>query len=261
MPDFEALSADAQLLFDTVRRAGELGRSLARKRVEKWSKPDGSEVTEADLAINALIAERLRPARPTYGWLSEETPDDQARLSQDMIWIIDPIDGTRAFIQQKDEWCVAAALIERGRPVAAAVYRPMVEEFYTAIAGQGALLDSVPLSIPDSDKLHGAKISGNRKALAGLASSGIEGDISGGLPLQLRLAYVAAGRIDGAVSIGNRNDWDLAAGDLLVNEAGGHVTDTEGARYIYNRPDSWQQGLVAAGAKRHAALINALRNS
>lgn len=261
MPDSEALSADAQLLFDTVRRAGELGKSLSRKRVEKWSKPDGSEVTEADLAINTLIEERLRQARPSYGWLSEETPDDHARLSHDRIWIIDPIDGTRAFIQRKDEWCVAAALIERGRPVAAAVYRPMVEEFYMAIAGRGTFLDSAPLRIPDSDELRGAKISGNRKALSGLASSGIEPDISGGLPLQLRLAYVAAGRIDGAVSIGNRNDWDLAAGDLLVIEAGGHVTNAEGKPYIYNRPDSWQQGLIAAGAKRHAAIINALRTS
>ena len=261
MQDSEALQDDARLLFDAVRQAGELGRSLARKSVQKWSKPDGSEVTEADLAINALIEERLRPARPTYGWLSEETPDDHARLSQDRIWIIDPIDGTRAFIQRKDEWCVAAALIERGRPVAAAVYRPMVEEFYTAIAGQGAFLDSSPLSIPDSDDLRGARISGNRKALSGLAPAGIDPDISGGPPLQLRLAYVAAGRIDGAVSIGNRNDWDLAAGDLLVHEAGGHVTDVEGGRYIYNRPDSWQQGLIAAGAKRHAAIINALRTT
>ncbi len=261
MPDSETLVADAQLLFDTVRSAGDLGKSLSRKSVQKWSKPDGSEVTEADLAINALIEEQLRPARPSYGWLSEETPDDHARLSSDRIWIIDPIDGTRAFIQGRDEWCVAVALIERGRPVAAAVYRPMVGEFYTAIAGRGAFLDSAPLSIPDSADLHGAKISGNRKALSGLAASGIEADVTGGLPLQLRLAYVAAGRIDGAVSIGNRNDWDLAAGDLLVIEAGGHVTNVEGARYIYNRPDSWQQGLVAAGAKRHAAIINALRIS
>jgi myo-inositol-1(or 4)-monophosphatase len=261
LQDFEALQDDARLLFDAVRQAGELGKSLARRQVQKWSKPDGSEVTEADLAVNTLLEERLRPARPSYGWLSEETPDDHVRLSHDRIWIIDPIDGTRAFIQRKDEWCVAAALIERGRPVAAAVYRPMVEEFYTAIAGQGAFLDSAPLSIPDSNDLRGARISGNRKALSGLASSGIEPDISGGLPLQLRLAYVAAGRIDGAVSVGNRNDWDLAAGDLLVIEAGGHVTNVEGGQYIYNRPDSWQQGLVAAGAKRHAAIINALRTS
>ena len=256
----DTLRDDARLLFDTVRKAGELGKSLSRATVKKWSKPDGSEVTEADLRINALIEDTLRPARPSYGWLSEETPDELARMSHERIWVIDPIDGTRAFIQHKDEWCVAAALIERGRPVAAAVYRPMVEEFYSAIAGEGAYLDGVALAIPDSDTLEGNRIAGNRKALNGLYPLGIEGDFSGALPLQLRLAYVAAGRIDGAVSIGNRNDWDLAAGELLVIEAGGQVSDTQGGHYIYNRPQPWQHGLVAAGAKRHAAIIKALRN-
>ena len=260
MPASDTLEADAKLLFDTVRKAGELGKSLSRANVKKWSKPDGSEVTEADLRINALIAETLRPARPSYGWLSEETPDDAARLARERIWVIDPIDGTRAISQHKDEWCVAAALIERGRPVAAAVYRPMVEEFYSAIAGGGAFLDGVALAIADSDTLAGNRVSGNRKALAALHASGIDGDFSGALPLQLRLAYVAAGRIDGAVSIGSRNDWDLAAGELLVIEAGGWVSDTAGAPYIYNRPQPWQHGLVAAGAKRHAAIVEALRN-
>jgi myo-inositol-1(or 4)-monophosphatase len=257
----DALREDARLLFDTVRKAGELGKSLSRANVKKWSKPDGSEVTDADLRINALIEEMLRPTRPSYGWLSEETPDELARMSHERIWVIDPIDGTRAFIQHKDEWCVAAALIERGRPVVAAVYRPMVEEFYSAIAGEGAYLDGVALAIPDSDRLEGNRIAGNRKALAALDATGIEGDFSGALPLQLRLAYVAAGRIDGAVSLGNRNDWDLAAGELLVIEAGGQVSDTQGRQYIYNRPQPWQHGLVAAGAKRHAAIITALRNT
>ena len=250
---------DAQLLFDTVRRAGELGKSLAGSEIERWNKPDGSQVTAADLAINALIAETLRPARPAYGWLSEETPDDHARLAQKRIWIIDPIDGTRAFIEHRNEWCVAAALIEAGRPVAAAVYRPMEEEFYTAIAGEGAFLNDEAMRASDSTTLHGARLAGNRKALNSLSAAGVSGDQSGALPLQLRLAYVAAGRLDGAVSIGNRNDWDLAAGELLVLEAGGQVSDTQGGRYIYNRPQPWQQGLVAAGAQRHAAIIQHLR--
>ena len=108
---------------------------------------------------------------------------------------------------------------------------------------------------PIPHALEGARIAGNRKALSGLAHLGIAADPSGALPLQLRLAYVAAGRLDGAVSIGKRNDWDLAAGELLVIEAGGAVSGASGEGYIYNRPEPWQQGLVAAGAKRHAALI------
>ena len=161
----DRLAQDAQLLFDTVRQAGELGRSLAGTSVECWNKPDGSQVTVADLAINALIARALRPARPAYGWLSEETPDDELRLSHARIWIIDPIDGTRAFIEHRNEWCVAAALIEHGRPIAAAVFRPMADEFYSAIAGEGASLNGAALRAADSGALQGARLAGNSAAL------------------------------------------------------------------------------------------------
>jgi myo-inositol-1(or 4)-monophosphatase len=255
----DALKDDAALLFGAVREAGELGLSLSKhQNLKRWTKPDGSQVTEGDLAINALLEERLRRARPGDGWLSEETPDEPHRMALERLWIVDPIDGTRAFIEGRREWCVAVALAVRGRPVLAAVYRPRGEEFYAAAAGDGATLNGEPLVIPDSDSLDGARIAGNRKALGSLAHLGIAGDPTGALPLQLRLAHVAAGRIDGAVSVGKRNDWDLAAGELLVIEAGGAVSGSSGEGYIYNRPEPWQQGLVAAGAKRHAALINAL---
>ena len=262
MPVSEALKADALLLHDAVREAGELGRALSKRRdLKRWTKPDGSQVTEGDLAINELFEDRLRKARPGYGWLSEETPDAPARMAQERLWIIDPIDGTRAFIEGRKEWCVAAALAVNGRPVLAAVYRPKLEEFYWASAGGGASLNGSALTIPDTDSLLGARIAGNRKALKQLDHLGITEDVSGALPLQLRLAHVAAGRLDAAVSVGKRNDWDLAAGELLVIEAGGAVSAVSGEGYIYNRPEPWQQGLVAAGAKRHAALINALRST
>jgi myo-inositol-1(or 4)-monophosphatase len=255
-------ASDAGLLFDVVREAGELGLALSRKTdLQHWTKPDGSHVTEGDLAINALFEQRLRAARPGDGWLSEETPDDhRARMAQDRLWIIDPIDGTRAFMEGRKEWCVAAALAVNGRPVLAAVYTPRHDEFFIAARGEGATLNGARLTIPDSASLEGAHIAGNRKALASLAHLGIAADPSGSLPLQLRLAHVAAGRLAGAVSIGNRNDWDLAAGELLVSEAGGIVSGNSGEGYIYNRAQPWQQGLVAAGAKRHAALIDALNS-
>ena len=252
--------SDAELLFATVREAGALGLSLSQKKdLRHWTKPDGSHVTEGDLAINALFEERLRAARPDDGWLSEETADDpQARMARERLWIIDPIDGTRAFLEGRKEWCVAAALAVKGRPVLACVFTPRHDEFFTAAAGEGAILNGARLTMPDPASLEGAHIAGNRKALASLGHLGIAADPSGSLPLQLRLAHVAAGRLDGAVSVGKRNDWDLAAGELLVLEAGGLVSGASGEGYIYNRPQPWQQGLVAAGAKRHAALIDAL---
>jgi myo-inositol-1(or 4)-monophosphatase len=262
LPVSEALAADSRLLADAVREAGALGLSLARKGgLRHWTKPDGSHVTEGDLAINALLEERLKAARPEDGWLSEETPDGPARLTRERLWIVDPIDGTRAFMEGRREWCVAAALAIGGRPVLAAVYRPAEEEFFLAARGGGATLNGERLAMADPAALEGARIAGNRKALGALAHLGISADPSGALPLQLRLAHVAAGRLDGAVSIGKRHDWDLAAGELIVLEAGGAVTTSSGEGYIYNRAGPWQQGLVAAGAKRHAALIDALRTT
>lgn len=254
-------ASDAGLLLDVVREAGELGLTLrARESLRHWTKPDGSHVTEGDLAINELFERRLRAARPHDGWLSEETPDDpQARMARERLWIIDPIDGTRAFLEGRREWCVAAALAVAGRPVLACVFAPALGDLFIAARGEGATLNGSRLSMQDAASLEGARLAGNRKALAGLSHLGVQADPSGSLPLQLRLAHVAAGRLDGAVSIGTRNDWDLAAGELLVLEAGGRVSGSSGEGYIYNRLQPWQQGLVAAGAKRHAALIDALR--
>ena len=260
MPASEAVAADAALLTAIVREAGQLAQEMARKGVRRWTKPDGSDVSEADIRVDALLKERLTAARPHYGWLSEETPDTPDRLAHEQLWIADPVDGTRAFIEGRDDWCVGAALAAGGRPVVAAVYQPATDDMFTAVAGNGAYLNGERLSVSDGADLSGAHIAGNRRALSALADAGVKPSRAGQLPLLLRLAHVAAGRADGAVSLGQRNDWDLAAGELLVLEAGGLVSTTSGEGYVYNRPAPWQQGLVAAGAKRHAALIRQLGN-
>lgn len=254
MPD-----ADAELLFSAVRAAGDLALRMMRQGVKHWRKPDGSPVSEGDIAVDALLKERLAAARPGYGWLSEETPDSTARLSRDTIWVADPIDGTRAFISAKENWGVAVALAHKGRAILGAVYCPPTDEFFSAIAGQGAFLNGERLTLAEDASLAGARIAGSKGALRQLSAYGITPDMSGSLPLQLRLAHVAAGRLDGAVSTGPKNDWDLAAGDLLVREAGGLAGDLSGKPFVYNRPEPWQQGMIAAGAKRFAALTEALK--
>ncbi|HUR43683.1 MAG TPA: 3'(2'),5'-bisphosphate nucleotidase CysQ [Aestuariivirga sp.] len=260
MPDTD-LKQDAELLFEAVREAGALALSMFRKNVRRWAKPDGSPVTEADVQVDALLRSRLQTGRQAYGWLSEETPDNEERLASDKGWIADPIDGTRAFIRGGSNWCVAVALVSSGRPVAAAIYRPIGEEFFSAVAGGGAYLNGEPIQTTDSLELAGAHVAGTRKSLAGLGRHGILADVSGELPLQLRLAFVAAGRIDAALSFGNKNDWDLAAGDLLVHEAKGLAGDLSGHRYVYNQAQPWQHGLIAGGAERYAAITEALRAS
>lgn len=258
MPDSEALSQDASLLFDTVREAGDLALALRRRGVNHWSKSDGSAVSDGDLAVDALLRDRLMTARPAYGWLSEETPDSAARLACSTIFIADPIDGTRNYIRDGAEWCVGVALVHQGHVIASAVYRPAVPEFYAAVQGRGTTLNQQPLRVSEGAALAGSTVSGPRRAVAHLQSLGMAPAPQQDLPLLTRLAFVAAGRFDAAVSLGPKNDWDLAAGDLLVREAGGVVSGTQGEGYIYNRRETWQQGLIACGPARHPALVQAL---
>ena len=253
------LKQDAELLFDAVREAGALALTMFRQNVRRWSKTDGSPVSEADVQVDALLRGKLQEARPDYGWLSEETADNEGRLACDKMWIADPIDGTRAFVNGGSEWCIAVALVSAGRPVAAAIYRPVSEKFYSAIAGEGARLNAETITVTDSGTLENTRVVGTRKSLAPLHNHGVHADISGTLPLQLRLALVASGRFDAAVSFGNKNDWDLAAGDLLIHEARGVAGDLSGRTYVYNNPQPWQHGMIAAGARRHAMIAQVLR--
>lgn len=245
--------ADATLLFEAVREAGLLALKLSKQNVKRWNKPDGSTVTEADLEIDMFLKAALLKQRPSYGWLSEETPDNPDRLTKKQLWIVDPIDGTNSFVNGTDGWCIGAALIENGRPILTALHRPAAGEFFWAAKSAGAYCNDKPLVPRDAATLDGAELLGTGRAAKCLIPHGVNGHNAPQIPLLLRLAYVAAGRADIALSFGNKNDWDLAAGDLLVEEAGAVLTDVDGKQMIYNKPEPWQNGLLAAGAQRHKA--------
>ena len=132
-----ALTRDADLLKDTVREAGELALSLFRKDLKNWTKGASSPVSEADIAVNDLLEQRLRAATPDYGWLSEESEDGPARLAASRVWIVDPIDGTRSFIAGRPDWAISVALVEARRPIMGALYAPVSEELFLAVAGAG----------------------------------------------------------------------------------------------------------------------------
>jgi myo-inositol-1(or 4)-monophosphatase len=254
--------ADAELLENAVREAGALARSLFYQSMKGWTKSDGSPVTEADLAVDKVLKARLHDVRPDYGWLSEETPDTEARLGRRHVWIVDPIDGTRAFAQGGDEWCVAAALLIDGRPALAAIYRPMTEDFYEARQSEGARLNGKTLRVANSRELAQARILGNASALKQLqAHAPVEAVASGSTPLAMRLARVAQGDLDAALSTTPKHDWDLAAGDLLVHEAGGTVTGLSGKKFTYNRRETRQSNYVASSHALHAALLEQLAAS
>lgn len=253
MPDVDAiraadLSADADLLAEVGREAGEIAMRWFRNDPRVWNKAGGSPVSEADLAVDRHIHARLVAARPDYGWLSEETADGPERLAAARVFVVDPIDGTRAFLSGDEQWTVSLAVVEAGRPIAAALVQPAVGSAWRATAGGGATRDGERLVVTDRGGLAGARLSAPRRLLEDAVTRDIGFAMRRFVPsLALRFAEVADGRLDLAYGTGNAHDWDLAAADLLVQEAGGRLAVPSGETLVYNRAVPRHPPLVAAG--------------
>ena len=243
-----------------VREAGAVALRTFRRDPTNWIKGASSPVSEADIAVDALLRERLLSIHDA-GWLSEETEDDPARLRRQEVWVVDPIDGTRAYLAGLPDWAVSAALVRAGRPLVGALYAPVSDELFLSVAGQGATLNGTPIAASAGHEMAGATFSGAKRRLDSLAALEPRIATAPRIPsLALRLARVATGALDGTFVAPNGCDWDLAAADLLVHEAGGLVTTLAGESLLYNRPDPVHGALVAAGRARHARLIDLIRD-
>ena len=243
-----------------VREAGALARAMFGAPLKNWTKgPTSSPVSEADIAVDDLLRERLTAGNDEIAWLSEESADNPIRLAARYVWIVDPIDGTRAYIAGLPDWAVSAALVENGRPVVACLYAPVADQFFTARANAGATCNGTAIAATAGAALDGARIAGPRNLIERLTAAVPPFTLTPRLrSLALRLAQVAHGACDVAFAGGNSHDWDLAAADLLVHEAGGALTSITGETVTYNRPVPRHGMLVAAGRDRHAALIELL---
>jgi len=252
--DFDEHARYSEQLVAAVREAGQLALGKFRAPLKSWSKDNYSPVSETDIAVNEFLQERLRDPSGKIGWLSEETEDDSERLQARRVWIIDPIDGTRAYIGGLDDWSIATALVEDGRPVIAALFAPVDDEMFVAVAGRGATLNGVPIHVSDGG-IAEARIAGPAGYLKRLEAFAPRFAAQPKIhSLALRFARVAQGAIDVAIASGNSHDWDLAAADLLVHEAGGALTTFSGQTLTYNKPEPVHPPLIAAGKTRHAAL-------
>ena len=250
------LARDAALLTETVREAGLLAKSLFRTELKNWIKGKSSPVSEADIAVNELLERRLREASPGYGWLSEESADDQSRVGRKYTWIVDPIDGTRSYLAGRDDWCVCAALVEDASPVLAAVYAPASEEFFFAARGKGTLLNDRRVLASPGDDLDFSRMAGPKPLVERLNPSSDDISLHPRIgSLALRLCRVAHGALDAAFAGGQSRDWDLAAANLIVQEANGRMTALSGDAISYNRRDVVHGVLVAAGRDRHARIV------
>jgi myo-inositol-1(or 4)-monophosphatase len=248
-------------LEDVMREAGALARKTAQGAFRHWTKgEDRSPVSEADIAVNDLLHARLTALVPGAGWLSEET-EEMPAPGVPLIWIVDPIDGTRAYISGRADWSISAALVKGARPIVAALYAPVSEEFFFATQGAGATVNGAQIKVSDGGGLQGAKIAGPKRYLDHVSTLA-----EGTLPqakmhsLALRLARVAQGAFDAAFSSRGSHDWDLAAADLLVHEAGGALTDFTGAPLKFDGSQRKHGALIAAGPARHTTLIGLVRD-
>jgi myo-inositol-1(or 4)-monophosphatase len=242
-----------------VREAGALALQTFRGELKSWIKGASSPVSEADLAVDALLRERLLTIRDA-GWLSEETEDDPARLQRADVWVVDPIDGTRAYLNGRTDWAISVALVEDGRPIAGAIFAPMEDGLYLAVASEGATRDGAPMAASAGGDFTRARVAGPKPIIEHFARSaaGIiaEPKVHS---LALRMARTASGRLDIAFASADSHDWDLAAADLLVHEAGGALTRFDGAPLVYNSAEARHEALVAAGRARHARVVEIVR--
>jgi myo-inositol-1(or 4)-monophosphatase len=231
-------------------------------------KGGGSPVTEADLAVDAFLKTELSGAFPDAGWLSEESEDDAARLGRSRLLVVDPIDGTRAFIDGDPRWSVSIALVVAGRPAAGVVHAPALNETYAAAARLGAALNGRRIAVSKRPRLDGARIGGPRAMIEAIERvAGLSLALQPKIPsLAYRIALVASGALDVALASDKAHDWDIAAADLILAEAGGALVDAAGKALNYNREDTLHPVLLAAPRKligpfvAAAALVAAGRN-
>ena len=266
MPERDGFSADLALLGAAAQEAGKIAARHFKRSVKVWDKGDGQgPVTEADLEVNDYLQATLSAARPDYGWLSEESDPlaDLSRVAKPLTFVVDPIDGTRSFIDGQPGFAHALAVVRDGLPVAAVVHLPILDLTYAAQLGGGATLNGVTIAASQPADATGAKVLAARPAFE-------PGFWPGGMPpikrhfrpsLAWRLSLVAEGRFDAMLTLRDAWDWDIASAALIATEAGALVTDRFGGPLRFNSEMARSPGVVAAGRGLHGTLMGGLTGS
>lgn len=255
-------AADLSLLIDAALAAGKIACQFVGPETKRWDKPDGAgPVTEADLAVNRLLEDTLQTARPDYGWLSEETEDSSQRLNKSHVFVVDPIDGTRSFAAGSKTWAHSLAIVEDGSPRAAVIYLPQRDLLYVAASNKGATCNGVPLGLGTPPALDDAHVLATKITMQ--PENWTQLDIpkftrSHRPSLAYRMARVADGSYDAMITLRGTWDWDIAAGDLILREAGATTSDQFGAALRFNSKGAQNTGVVASTPPLHKGLLQRL---
>ena len=252
-----AFARERELAERAARAAGAIVRRYYESGVRVAEKGPDNPVTRADLEANACIRALVAAAFPDDGWLSEETADSSTRLAKRRVWVVDPLDGTREFVQHIPEFSVCIALVEDGWPVVAVEYDPAADRLYSAVCGQGTTVNGAPARVSRTARVPDAVVLASRSedqrgdwaAFKGRVRVKLTGSVA------YKLAEVATGAGDATFTLTPKNEWDVCAGSLLVEEAGGRVTDLAGAPLRFNQPQTLRPGMIASNGVLHAGLL------
>ncbi|MEW9806604.1 3'(2'),5'-bisphosphate nucleotidase CysQ [Mesorhizobium marinum] len=253
------LAGELALLVEAAREAGRIAMRYFRRDPEVWLKGGTSPVSEADYAADSYLRETLLAARAGYGWLSEETADDAARLGMRRTFIVDPIDGTRGFLDGRSEWCVSAAVVEGGRSIAAVLECPARGETYSATLGGGAFKNGARLAVGET---RASPLVGGPVTMVGALPKPMRASVrrSPYIPsLAYRIGLVADGTLDATFIKPNSRDWDLAAADLILHEAGGRILDVQGMAPTYGAWDTLHGAMVCGSGALLEAMAKTIR--
>ncbi|MGI9350568.1 MAG: 3'(2'),5'-bisphosphate nucleotidase CysQ [Rhizobiaceae bacterium] len=253
-----------KLIVSAALEAGKIAMAYFRNETtDVWYKNGNSPVSQADHEIDRFLHQHLLQHKPDHGWLSEETEDNQARLENNRLFIVDPIDGTRGFIKGQSEWCISIAIVEQGKPVEGVLHCPALNRTIYASSGEGILVNGQKHGFdPSSPTRSRPLVTGSRKLIETITDLPDQPmDVSAFIPsLAYRLSLVATGELDGAFARPGASEWDIAAADIILQEAGCCLSDKKGNMLVYNKPEVRSPSLIAANLNRKQEIL-ALANS
>ena len=252
-----ALARERDVAMEAARAAAAIIRRYYQTDLTIELKGHDDPLTAADRESNACIHEMISRAFPDDGWLSEETADSSARLGTKRVWIVDPLDGTKEFTQHIPEFCVCIALVENGRPIVAVELNPAADRLYCAVRGQGTTVNGEPARVSRQREVAKAEVLASRSedkrgewdAFKPRCRVVLTGSVA------FKLAELSAGHGDATFTLMPKNEWDICAGSLLVEEAGGRVTGLDGAPLVFNQPSPLRPGMIASNGFLHEGLL------
>lgn len=244
----DSLERDLIRIQQALAEAAKSVSAFTPGRIAAEKKAGGDPVTEADLAVDRILKEMLH--RPGEGWLSEETVDNPDRLDKERVWIVDPIDGTREFVEGIPEWCISVGLVVNGRPVAGGILNPQAGQLFLGTIEGGVTLNGTPARVTEKTTLAGARVLASRSEIRKGLWKSLESAPFEIVPcgsIAYKLAQVAAGLADATISLAPKNEWDVAAGAALVTAGGGKTEIKNDRHRIFNRRDTLMDGFTASG--------------